>query len=170
VFTPDLETQRLDKSFWPKLPNGRIDSTASMQRLAALVSMSSGAAISHQPYTTLSRFTDIHEEIIEGAAGVVVVVVQCGGEDDLKEIKIDMNCQTDFCWSTKEVLDDREVFPAAKPPLILIFVGDLADPVWPDISETDNIIHCPTLDHGNTAKIVAEIYGNPFLADRTLGE
>jgi hypothetical protein len=56
-----------------------------MQRLAALVSMSSGAAVSHQPYATLSRFTDIHGEIIEGAAGVVVLVMQCGGEDDRKK-------------------------------------------------------------------------------------
>jgi hypothetical protein len=81
-----------------------------------------------------------------------------------------MDCQTDFCWSTKAALADQEVFPATKPPYILILVGDLVDPVWPDISEIDNVIRCPTLDHGNTAKIVTEVYGNTLIADRTLGE
>lgn len=124
--------------------------------------------IIQKPYNLVSRFTDIHEEVIEEAAGVVVLVVQCHGDDDPREVKIDMNCQIDFCWSTKDVINDDEVFPeGGRPPLILIFVGDFENPVWEqaELDNLENIITCSTLDQGNIAKIVAEIYGNPALAD-----
>lgn len=124
--------------------------------------------IIQKPYNLVSRFTDVHEEVIEQAAGVVVLVMQCREDDDPREVKIDMNCQVEFCWSTKDVINDEEVFPEdGRPPLILIFVGDLENNVWPqaELENLDNIITCPTLDKGNTAKIVAEMYGNPALAD-----
>jgi hypothetical protein len=165
-FTPQLEHQRLDDTVWPRLPDGGIDNIMSVNQLGLLMAISEHTII-QKPYSVGSRFTDVHEAVIEEAAGVIVLVAQCRGDDDPREVKIDMTCQIDFCWSTKDVINDDEVFAeSSRPPLILIFVGDLETPVWPqtELKYLDNIITCPTLDNGNTAKIVAEIYGNPALA------
>jgi hypothetical protein len=167
LFTPQLEPNRLDGAIWPHLPDGKIDNIMSMNQLGLLMAISEHTII-QKPYNLVARFTDVHEEVIEEAAGVVVLVVQCRGDDDSREVRIDMNCQIEFCWSTKDVINDDEVFPeVGRPPLILIFVGDLENDAWPhtDLEGLDDIIKCPSLDKSNIAKIVAELYGNPALAD-----